>query len=139
MNPTIVEQHPPQADSYADRNLALLDRLIDLQIADPDRFAVIPEGATVVIVQASDRDFTRHNLNLLFAALDQGGEAVLFFEEALDDPDAYVIISRAANRPDRLRAVTTIPFGDARVQGGSHYTALMLEYLDEAWRERAAS
>ena len=47
MNPTIVEQHPPQPDTYPDRNLALLDRLLALQVADPERYAAIPEGASV--------------------------------------------------------------------------------------------
>jgi Family of unknown function (DUF5647) len=138
MNTTIVEQHPPQQDTYADRNLALLHRLMRLQVADPERFDLIPEGATVVILPQDDPDFTQHNLQLALGPLLEGREVVILPEESLDGPDLWVVLSRTESRPGKIRAVTTFPDSRLRGERAGDFTRLLLDFLHEAGQERLA-
>jgi hypothetical protein len=96
MNPTIAEQHPPVLGTYADRNLALLQRLVGRQVDNPDRFAAIPEGATVVIFPLDDSGFLQHNLGLVFASLRAGQVVCTLLEENLDAPDPGLTVLRPA-------------------------------------------
>jgi hypothetical protein len=138
MNPTIVERHPPQADDYADRNLALLERLIDLQIADPDRYASIPEGATVVIIPSGDAEFFRHNLNLAIRAMLAGGEVVLLPEEGLGDPDAWFVVSHPADQPGRVKLAVTLDDTLLRREGPGQLDSLLRLIFAASGREHLA-
>jgi hypothetical protein len=136
MNPTIVEQHPPQPDTYPDRNLALLDHLLGLQVADPERYAAIPEGASLVIVERDDPAFARHNREMALALVDRGERVYVLDAGNLDTPERGILLVPTDIPPGYVNMVLTFPSATAAAERLPEIEALLRDLA--AGRRRKA-